>query len=164
MHFPTPGIDGDQSLRNEVAKDEGNGKGLETKDVLTFQPSKSSTCPVMKIGPIAGHQMISPLLFSHCRCHSVLFDCCSNKIMNLLFPWAFSFIFSFKTGLSKFFCIWSHFVHDVLFLYLIKKVAPFTLWISSSSAIIISWSGVLLAFPSMGLRIDATDNSEKLSP
>ena len=164
MHFLAPGIDGDQNLRNEVVKDEGKGKGLETKDVLTFQPSKSSTCLAMKIGPIAGHQMISPLLLSHCWCHPILFDCCSNKIVNLPFPWAFSFIFSFKTGLSKLFCIWSHFVHDVLFLYLIKRVAPFTLWISSSSTIIISWSGVLLAFPSVGLRIDATDNSEKLSP
>ena len=54
MHFLAPGIDGDQNLRNEVVKDEGKGKGLETKDVLTFQPSKSSTYPAMKIGPIAG--------------------------------------------------------------------------------------------------------------
>ena len=164
MHSQTPSVDGDQSLGNEVAKDEGKGKGLETKDVLTFQPSKSSTYPAMKIGPIVGHQMISPLLLSHRRYHLVLFDCYSNKIVNLPFPWAFSFIFSFKTSLSKSFCIWSHFVYDVLFLYLIKRVAPFTLWISSSSAIIIPWSGVLLAFPPVGLRIDDTDNNEKLSP
>ena len=54
MHSQTPSVDGDQSLGNEVAKDEGKDKGPETKDVLTFQSSKVSTYPAMKIGPIAG--------------------------------------------------------------------------------------------------------------
>ena len=54
MHSQAPGVDGDQSLGNEVAKDEGKGKRPETKDVLIFQPSKVSTCPAMKIGSIVG--------------------------------------------------------------------------------------------------------------
>ena len=86
MQFPAPGVDGDQSMGNEVAKDEGKGKGPETKDVLTFQPSKVSTYLAMKIGPIFDHQMISPLLLSHRWYHPVLFDCRSNKIVNLPFP------------------------------------------------------------------------------
>ena len=86
MHFPTLGVDGDQSMGNEVAKDEGKGKGPETKDVLTFQSSKVSTYLAMKIGLIASHQMISPLLLSYRWYHLVLFDCCSNKIVNLPFP------------------------------------------------------------------------------
>ena len=61
MHFPAPGADGDQSMGSEVAKDEG--KEPKTKGVLSSQPSKVSTCPTMKIGPIAGHHMILPPLF-----------------------------------------------------------------------------------------------------
>ena len=89
MHFSASGAEDDQSMRSKVAKDEGKGKEPETKDVLTFQPSKVSTCPTMKIGPIADHQMISPPLLSHRQYHPVLFDCHLNKIVNLPFPWAF---------------------------------------------------------------------------
>ena len=85
MHFSAPKADDDQSLRSEVAKDEGKGKEPETKDVLTFQPIKVSTCPTMKIGPIAGHQMISPPLLSYYQYHLVLFDYYLNKIVNLPF-------------------------------------------------------------------------------
>ena len=94
MHFPTPGADGDQSMGSEVAKDEG--KEPETKDVLTFQLSKVSTRPTMKVGPITGHQMISPPLLSHRQYHPVLFDCHPNKIVNLLFPWAFFLYLALK--------------------------------------------------------------------
>ena len=83
MHFPALGADGDQSMGSEVAKDEG--KELETKGVLTSQPSKVSICPEMKIGPITGHHMISPPLLSHRRHRPVLFDCHPNKIVNLPF-------------------------------------------------------------------------------
>ena len=89
MHFSALSADDDQSMRNEVAKDEGKGKEPETKDVLTFQLSKVSTCPAMKIGPIAGHQMILPPILSHRQYHPVLFDYYLNKIVNLPFPWAF---------------------------------------------------------------------------
>ena len=84
MHFLAPGANGDQSMGSEVAKDEG--KEPKTKGVLTSQPSKVSTCPTMKIGPIAGHYMISPPLLSHRRHHPVLFNCHPNKIVNLPFP------------------------------------------------------------------------------
>ena len=84
MHFPAPGVDGDQRMGSEVAKDEG--KEPETKDVLTSQPNKVSTYPAMKIGPIADHHMISPPLLSHRQYHLVLFDCHPNKIVNLQFP------------------------------------------------------------------------------
>ena len=139
-------------------------KDRRLKMFSSFNRARFPPVQQWKLDRLLVHQMISPLLLSHRRYHLVLFDCYSNKIVNLPFPWAFFFIFSFKTSLPKSFCIWSHFVYDVLFLYLIKRVAPFTLWISSSSAIIIPWSGVLLAFPLVGLRIDDTDNNEKLSP
>ena len=41
-------------------------------------------------------------------------------------PMSFLFIVSFKTGPSELLSIWSHFVYDVLFLYLINRVVPFT--------------------------------------
>ena len=96
MHFPAPGVDGDQSMGNKVAKDEGKGKEPETKDVLTFQSSKVSTCPAMKIGPIASHQMILPPILSHRQYHPVLFDYHLNKIVNLPFPWAFFLYLTLK--------------------------------------------------------------------
>ena len=139
-------------------------KDQRLKMFLPFNRARFPPIRQWKLDRLLVHQMISPFLLSHRRYHPVLFDRCSNKIVNLPFPRALSFIFSFKTSMSKSFYIWSHFVYDVLFLYLIKRVAPFTLWISSSSTIIISWSEVLLAFPPVGLRIDAIDNNEKLSP
>ena len=41
-------------------------------------------------------------------------------------PMSFLFIVSFKTGPSELLCIWSYSVYDVSFLYLIKRVVPFT--------------------------------------
>ena len=58
MQSPAPGADDDQSTGGEVAMDEGQES--EARDVLISQSSKVSTCPAMKIKPIAEHQMTSP--------------------------------------------------------------------------------------------------------
>ena len=94
MQSPVPGSNDDQSMRGEVAMDEG--KEPKARDVLISQSSKVSTCPAMKIKPIADHQMTSPPLLSHCRYHSVLFDYHPNKIVNLPFPWAFFLYLALK--------------------------------------------------------------------
>ena len=57
MQSPAPNADDDRSVGGEVAMDEG--KGPEARYVLISQPSKVSTCPAMRIKPIADHQMTS---------------------------------------------------------------------------------------------------------
>ena len=73
---------------------------------------------------------------------------------------SFLFVFSFKIGPSELFCIWSYSVCDVLFLYLIKRVVPFMNLVFLCNNYFLKWGVV----SSVGLRIDATDNNEKLSP
>ena len=87
---------------------------------------------------VAKLQMTLAPLLSLYWYHLILFGSQLNKIVNLPFPWAFSFIVSFKTSLPELPCMWnfwavtytkfpSCYVHEIIlynapFLYLIKRV------------------------------------------
>ena len=56
---------------------------------------------------VAELQMTSVPLLSLRRYHLILFDSQPNKIANLPFPWALSFIVSFKTSPPELSCMWN---------------------------------------------------------